>query len=114
MTTTLIPSDTVTIRRASDADLADLERLATLDSGRLPSGDLLVAEAGGEIRAALDILTREYVADPFYASRDLVALLDRRAARLRSDTVPVAERIRARVSLWNALVWRAGELHRTQ
>ena len=49
-----------------------LRRLAQLDGARLPEGELLVAEAEGEIRAALRISDSAYVADPFFPSRELV------------------------------------------
>src|SRR3954449_2417032 len=76
---------TILIRRAADDDATALRRLAQLDGARLPDGDLLVAEAEGEIRAALRIDDSAYVADPFYASKELVGLLDVRAKRLRRE-----------------------------
>ena len=41
------------LRPATSADAADLERLAALDSARPLAGDVLLAYAGGEVRAAL-------------------------------------------------------------
>jgi hypothetical protein len=93
----------ITIRLASEADEPALRRLAQLDGARLPKGELLVAEAGGELRAALRIADRAYVADPFYPSRELVALLDVRARRLRQEHLTTAERVRTRFGLWTAL-----------
>ena len=42
----------LTIRPADLADLAGLDRLAALDSASPPTGDVLVAEVGGELWAA--------------------------------------------------------------
>ena len=78
----------ITIRRAGASDRAALERLAALDAGRVPAGDVLVAEVDGQLRAALAVTTREHIADPFAATRDVVALLDRRAERLRAEALP--------------------------
>lgn len=72
------------IRRATAADRAALERLAALDSARVPAGDMLIAEVGGEPQAAIEIATGAAIADPFRATRMLVELLDLRAARLRA------------------------------
>jgi hypothetical protein len=78
---------TLTIRPADLADLAGLDRLAALDSASPPTGDVLVAEVGGELWAAVEIDTGVAIADPFRPSGDLVDLLhlhlrgERRAAR---------------------------------
>jgi hypothetical protein len=97
----------IVIRPAAVDDAPALRRLAELDGARLPEGELLVAEAGGEIRAALAISDRAYVADPFYPSKELVGLLDVRARRLRQDTYSRRERAKARLDLWGALWHRA-------
>ena len=99
----------ITIRLAIEADEPALRRLAQLDGARLPEGDLLVAEAGGELRAALRITDRAYVADPFHPSRELVALLDVRARRLRQEQLTTAERVRTRLGLWSALWHRQAQ-----
>ena len=54
----------LTIRHAIAADEADLTRLAALDSSRVPSGELLVAELDGHLVAALSIDTGAAIADP--------------------------------------------------
>jgi hypothetical protein len=69
MTTPLV------LRPATSADSHDLERLAALDSARPLSGDVLVAAAGGELRAALSVDSGRAVADPFWPSAELVDLL---------------------------------------
>ena len=99
----------ITIRLATEDDAVTLRRLAQLDTARLPDGELLVAEAEGEIRAALRIADSAYVADPFYASRALVGLLDVRAKRMRRETHSRLDRARTRLSLWSAMYQRAGE-----
>lgn len=75
----------VTIRWASEGDLRALARLAALDSKRLPSGALLVAEVEGEIWAAVAAETGSAIADPFRRSGDLVRLLTTRACQLRKS-----------------------------
>ncbi len=107
-------TDTITIRRAGAADFEALEDLARLDASRIPEGQLLLAESDGELRAALSIHSRRYIADPFFPSRELVALLDQHAARLRSDFLPLTTRVRARLEQWSELWFRAGQLGRAQ
>jgi hypothetical protein len=85
MTTSLV------LRPATSADTTELERLAALDSARPLGGEVLVAYAGGELRAALSLETGRAVADPFWPSAELVELLEaaagdrpqRRLGRLR-------------------------------
>ena len=75
----------ITIRRASRRDEADLLRLASLDSARPLSGDVLVGEADGEIWAAIDLASGRVIADPFRPTSELVALLELRFARVRGE-----------------------------
>jgi hypothetical protein len=92
MTTSLV------LRPATSADTADLERLAALDSARPLDGDVLLAYAGGELRAALSVSSGRHVADPFWPTADLVELLEaaagdrprRRLGRLRRRAARVA------------------------
>src|SRR3954453_87510 len=83
-TTSNISHD-VTIRWALPADLPALERVAALDSKRLPAGPLLIAVVDGQIRAALSTIEKAYVADPFPPSGVLVGLLLTRADQLRES-----------------------------
>jgi hypothetical protein len=106
---TATQQNSITIRLATDDDATALRRLAQLDGARLPDGDLLVAEADGEIRAALRISDSAYVADPFFPSRELVGMLDVRAKRLRRTQMSRRDRARTRLSLWSTLYQRAGE-----
>jgi hypothetical protein len=85
------------LRRATSADTFELARLAALDSARPPSGEVLVAAAGGELRAALSLETGRAVADPFWPSGELVDLLraaagerPRRRVRRRAARVALA------------------------
>ena len=107
MTTTHDTS--ITIRLARDEDSVALRRLAQLDGARLPEGELLVAEADGEIRAALRVSDSAYVADPFFPSRALVGMLDTRAKAIRRTTASRVERARTRLSLWSAMHHRAAQ-----
>lgn len=84
-------SNDVTIRWALPTDLVALERVAALDSKKLPAGPLLVALVDGQIKAALSTLDGLEIADPFFPSADLVGLLRTRASQLRErqPRVPV-------------------------
>ena len=73
---------TLTIRLAGPGDAPALAELSALDGARRPRGDVLVAEAGGIVRAALPLAGGRPLADPFYPARPLVALLEARAAQL--------------------------------
>jgi hypothetical protein len=74
--------DPILIRPASPADAHALERLAQLDSSTVPSGEMLVAEVAGELRAALRVGDRAVIADPFHRTAGTVALLSARADHL--------------------------------
>src|SRR5215212_4595834 len=79
-----ISTTTVTIAWALPSDLPALERVAALDSKKLPAGPLLVAAVDGQIWAAVATLDDTAVADPFVPSGDLVGLLRTRARQLRA------------------------------
>lgn len=83
----------VTIRVAGPDDAAAVRRLAALDSGRAPSGLVLMAEEDGDPVAAISLETGSVVADPFRSTADAVHLL-----RLRRDQVQSGGRdlVRAR------------------
>jgi hypothetical protein len=88
--------ENITIRVATAADQAAIRRLAVLDSAFPPKGDVLLAEAGNELWAAVGVDTGHAVADPVRPSGDLVELLRLRAARLRGES-PAQPRVLARV-----------------
>jgi hypothetical protein len=81
-------SSPLTIRLARPDDDAALARLAALDSQRPLTGDALVAEAGGRLRAALALDGGRVLADPFERTADDVAML-----RLRADRLEVGPRV---------------------
>jgi hypothetical protein len=75
--------NSVTIRHIGPGEVEALRRLATMDSKREPTGEILVADVGGELWAATSVDDRHTVADPFRPTRELVSLLDARAGQLR-------------------------------
>jgi hypothetical protein len=86
MTTITHPQpDQITIRLAHCHDRHDLRVLAQLDSAAVPGDPVLLAEVGGELRAALSLRDGEAVADPFVPTAHLVALLNAHAEQLRAQ-----------------------------
>jgi hypothetical protein len=75
-------SSLVTFRRATAEDEPALRRLARLDDRRLPSGDLVLAQVGAEVQAAVSIDGHAAVADPWRPTAGLVHAL--RAFALRT------------------------------
>lgn len=77
-------SMTLTIRSAGPADAAAIARLAELDSQRAPAGNVLLAEVGRTLAAALSTDDFHAVADPFVpGGGDLILLLGDRARQLQ-------------------------------
>ncbi len=65
----------IVIRSARIADEHELAVLGVLDGGRsVPAGDVMVAEVGGKIRAAVGS-DGAAISDPFWPSAELVSLL---------------------------------------
>ena len=85
-------TDSISIRPFADSDARAVREVAQRDSSTVPAGMLLVAEAGGRVRAVLSLDTGEVVADPFAPSAELVDLLRARARQL--DGRPVRRRRR--------------------
>ena len=77
-------SPTVVIRAARGSDGDSLRRLAALDSARVPTGDVIVAEAEGAMVAAHSPATGATIADPFRRTAEVVQLLELRGAMLRA------------------------------
>ncbi len=75
---------TVVIRAARGSDGDTLDNLARLDSQRPLAGEVLVAEQGGAVVAAIG--GDRVIADPFRSTADLVALLRLRAGGTRAAT----------------------------
>src|SRR3954468_10493285 len=80
----IAPSAALTIRHIGPGDVEALRMLAQLDSSREPSGEILVADVGGELWAATSVDDRHTVADPFHPTGELVSLLDAPARQLRA------------------------------
>ena len=76
----------IAIRTARQDDYVALWQVASLDSGLVPDAPLLVAEAEGEIVAALSLSTGEAIADPFRRTAEAVALMRMRASQLPRDS----------------------------
>jgi hypothetical protein len=75
----------LTIRMAIPADAVAVGRLAQLDSARPPGPvPMLLAEVGGELRAAVALDGGRAIADPFHRTAELVALLVERARQITS------------------------------
>src|SRR4051794_41954320 len=82
-TTSNISQD-VTIRWALPADLPALERVAALDSKRLPAGPLLLAAGGGQIWAGPSTLDERAGAGPLVPNRGLFGVAPAPANPLRA------------------------------
>jgi hypothetical protein len=72
----------LTIRRAWPDDAPALRRLAGLDSGAVPAAPVLLALAGGEMRAAVSLRDGAAISDPFRPSLAALELLRIRAGQL--------------------------------
>ena len=81
----LAAAPTVVIRPARGSDTPALWRLAALDSARVPTGDVLVAETEGTMVAAHAPATGATIADPFRRTAEVVELLQLRGAMLRTS-----------------------------
>jgi hypothetical protein len=89
------PAETLTIRMAVSADATALRRLAQLDSAPPPEPvRMLVAEVGGELRAAFPLDGGRAIADPFRRTAELVAILAERARQLAAPPPRAALRWR--------------------
>lgn len=73
----------LTIRPATPGDAPSLATLARLDDRRPPAGDVLVAELGDRIVAALPLDGRPVLTDPWRQVGDVVELLELRSEQLR-------------------------------
>ncbi len=69
------PERAVTLRQYSAEDHGPLARLAALDSSKPPPQPVVVAEVGGELRAALSLSDGSLVADPFHLTQGVAELL---------------------------------------
>jgi hypothetical protein len=78
----MLAMNPVTLRLATSSDSDALQRLAELDSRKLPTGPHLVAERGGRLDAAISLSSGAVVANPFEPTAELCELL-RHAASIR-------------------------------
>jgi hypothetical protein len=76
-------TDPVTIRPATRADLPAIAGLAELDSARVPSGRVLLAERRGSVVAAISLESGALFADPFVSTAEVVKDLRAKAAEVR-------------------------------
>lgn len=76
------PEPTVALRLAGDDEAHMVRRLAALDDAPPLEGPVLLALVDGEPVAALSLLDRRVVANPFVHTRELVELLRLRAGHI--------------------------------
>jgi hypothetical protein len=95
--TSSVQARAVTLRLGTPADLPALTRLAALDSSDVPSAPVMLAEVGGELRAAVSLGERTVIADPFHPTASLVQLLLRWAEQALADRSPRLRRLREAV-----------------
>lgn len=81
---THVPTASVTIRRLSERDRDQIDRLAEVDSKPAElAAPVLGAEVEGRLLAAISVPTGTVVADPFSRTAEIRSLLELRAAQLR-------------------------------
>lgn len=78
----------ITIRHSTDADRARVQELAQLDGRPAPTGDMLLAEVGGRLWAAVGIDDGAALADPFEPAGEVEWLLQMRAEQERAMRAP--------------------------
>jgi hypothetical protein len=96
--TPLTTAPSVSIRAARGSDGPALARLAALDSALLPEGELLLAEADGELLAALAPASGRHIANPFRPTADVVDLLRLSARPRETMRRGLAERLGLRLA----------------
>lgn len=95
------PEVVIRLCRATDDD--GLQRLAALESRRLPRGSFVLAELDGELVAAVALAADDRpFADPFRRTAEIVPLLELRARQLRAARRVLAPRRRRfRFAAWS-------------
>lgn len=76
--------DPIAVRVLSEFDATRIQLLAELDSATAPHGDLLGAEAEGELVAVLSLTDGRVISNPFRVSAPAVELLRLRATQLEA------------------------------
>lgn len=74
----------IDLRLCRVGDDAELARLAALEGVEVPAGRFVLAELNGRLVAALALVSGEFLADPFVATKDIRRLLELRASQLRA------------------------------
>lgn len=67
-------TNSITLKLSTEADRRRIAELAELDGKHAPHGDVLLAEAGGRLVAAIG-MDGAVIADPFERTADVVRLL---------------------------------------
>lgn len=80
------PQQAVTLRQYSAEDHGPIARLVALGSSSPPPQPVVVAEVGGELRAALSLNDGSFVTDPFHLTQGVVELLRAYARQLDART----------------------------
>jgi hypothetical protein len=95
------PADSILMRHSEPSDDAALERLAALESRRLPDGLFLLAEVAGEVVAATPLeVDEETLSDPFRHTAHIRELLELQAAQIARLDESVARGAR----IWTRLL----------
>jgi hypothetical protein len=81
-------TEPITIRHSATGDRERVVELSQLDGRPAPTGDLLLAEVGGKLWAAVGIDDGAAVADPFELSGEVEWLLQMRAEQERAMRAP--------------------------
>jgi len=89
--------DSVAIRMARPEDDYAIARVAALDSRKAPTGRVLVAEADGEVIAALSVSNGAQAADPFSWTSEVMELMEMRAVQIAAADAGPVEAIRGEV-----------------
>src|SRR5215203_911207 len=89
--------DSVAVRMAGPDDEAAIRRIAALDGRKAPSGRVLVAEADGEVIAALSASDGARAADPFRWTSEVMALMEMRAEQIAGADAAPATAIRGAI-----------------
>jgi hypothetical protein len=99
---TPLTSPTITIRPAYADDHVALAHLAALDSAEVPATPLLLAEVDNELRVALSLRDGSAIADPFFPTADVLALVRTHAAVTDSTRAPRRRRAHLGLGLQHA------------
>ena len=100
--TTTASGPTVVLRRARPEESATVGRLVSLDSARPLYGDVVLGVVEGRPVAAASLADGRVVADPFFPSAEVAAVLRDHVAAERAERAAAhraAERSRARPRL---------------